>query len=277
MPTDSIRAKCSVDNCERPARSASATLCGKHYQRSLSRPDGDVSDPKFKVGCAVDGCSGKHYSYGFCEQHCHAEKHRRRQQVLNSPGAPSCSVAECSKPVKSKGYCIAHCKRYVKYGDSNTRVRLNAGDALRYALEIAPAHTGTDCLIWPLSEGNKRRRGKVEFNGLQQNAARVVCTVAHGEPPEPTYEAAHKCNTPACVNPSHLYWATPSQNQQDRVKDGTSNRGERCGSNILSESDVRKIRALKGTMSQTRIGSLFGVTDGAIRQIYRRRTWAWLE
>lgn len=188
-----------------------------------------------------------------------------------------CSIPECDKPVRNRGYCLAHYKRLLRYGDPNIRLKAANGEAVHYALVVAPAFVGDECLIWPYSKAGRLGHGKVGLNGKEHSASRVVCKIAHGEPPSPKHHAAHRCNVPACVNPAHLYWATPSENEGDKIANGTSNRGERCGSNILTESDVRKIRQLKGTMSQRQIGTLFGVTDSAVRQIYRGRTWAWLK
>lgn len=30
--------------------------------------------------------------------------------------------------------------------------------------------------------------------------------------------ALHKCNTKACVNPSHLYWGTARENRRDHLR-----------------------------------------------------------
>jgi hypothetical protein len=43
---------------------------------------------------------------------------------------------------------------------------------------------------------------------------RFVCTLAHGEPPTPTHQAAHECGNGHhnCINPKHLKWRTPLEN-----------------------------------------------------------------
>lgn len=80
----------------------------------------------------------------------------------------------------------------------------------------------------------------------------------------------------ACVNPKHLYWATPSENQNERVKHGTSNRGTRQWQAKLTEQDVRSIRKLFGSKSLSEIAGQFGVSRGAIKDIQRGKNWAWL-
>ena len=85
----------------------------------------------------------------------------------------------------------------------------------------------------------------------------------------------HKCHNPQCVNPDHLYAGTRSDNQMDRVKDGTSNRGERHGNSKLTEEQVLEIRKYpKGYILTAR---KYGVCPELIRRIRNRDLWYWLE
>jgi hypothetical protein len=112
-----------------------------------------------------------------------------------------------------------------------------------------------------------------------ENAHRVMCLLAHGQPPSIEHVAAHSCGNGAggCVNPRHLRWATASGNEADKVFHGTSNRGERSGSAKLTESEVRSIRSLEGRMTQQDIADKFGVHLMTVNSILRRRNWGWME
>lgn len=46
----------------------------------------------------------------------------------------------------------------------------------------------------------------------------------------------HKCDTPACVNPQHLYLGTQLQNVKDRVERGRGNSGIRNKEKILCKN-----------------------------------------
>lgn len=88
----------------------------------------------------------------------------------------------------------------------------------------------------------------------------------------------HKCDTPACVNPDHLFVGTNLDNMRDRyVKgryDGSHAAGENNFHSKLTAADVRVIRAASGTMRE--IGKRFGVTGSLVTKIKRRSIWGHL-
>ncbi len=239
--------------------------------------------PKSRI-CSIDGCGKPSKTRGLCSMHYERlRKHGDTNKVHHFPPHQKCSVPECAARARTKGFCTKHHHRWSRYGDPNKQLRVTNGEALNFALKTAPAHVGEDCLIWPFAKGNKLGHGRVDIitdgKKVGHNASRVVCRVAHGEPPTPRHHAAHKCNVPSCVAPAHLYWATPSENERDKIANGTSNRGERCGSAKLTEKDVHHIRQTRreSGLQYKQIAERFDVTESAIRSICHRRTWAWLE
>jgi hypothetical protein len=131
--------------------------------------------------------------------------------------------------------------------------------------------SGTECLLWPF---RKRRTGYglAVVNGVQKPASRWMCTLAHGQPPSPKHEAAHSCGTPSCVNPHHLRWATPVENQADRFLHGTDNRGSKNGKTHLSDDDIRAIRAAPPDLNS--LVKRFGVSKGCVSKIRSGSRWA---
>lgn len=62
---------------------------------------------------------------------------------------------------------------------------------------------------------------------------------------DPTVFACHTCDKPACIRPDHLFAGDAAVNKTDSVQKRRHGFGERNGRAVLSESDVRAIRALR--------------------------------
>lgn len=87
----------------------------------------------------------------------------------------------------------------------------------------------------------------------------------------------HKCDNPPCVNPSHLFLGTHSDNMQDMISKGRRGdlTGENHGRHKLTRNQVEEIRNLysTGKYSQEKIASMYGVTQGCISAAVRRYRW----
>jgi hypothetical protein len=189
-----------------------------------------------------------------------------------------CSVHACNGRHVARGYCGAHYRRFRLYGDPTVKKAAASGEPMAWLLAHA-THTGDQCLVWPFGLGGPgygRLLGGVKPNGKFENLAahRVMCTLAHGEPPTAEHQAAHSCNFRKCVNPNHLRWATHVENQHDRIAHGTSPRGERNTQAILTEEIVRKIRelAFSGT-KLVALARMFDVAPSTVSHVVRRISW----
>jgi hypothetical protein len=188
-----------------------------------------------------------------------------------------CKIPECDKPVHGHGWCNTHYRRWKNHGDPNSTLRKLSpnGDALKFVNEVALPFDGDECLEWTINDrGNGY--GYVCINRKMIGVNRYICQLVYGEPPTKKHHAAHNCGNPNCVNPSHLRWATCSENMADKLLHGTEQRGERHGMAKLTAENVLAIRKLEGTATQSEIGAMFGITNVTVCAIMKRRIWRWL-
>jgi hypothetical protein len=185
-----------------------------------------------------------------------------------------CSVEGCGKPRHSKGFCPSHYERWKLHGDPSAG-RTPKGSLINFVENIARPYSGDACLPWPYSRTGQGY-GKLKIGNGYIVASRYVCIRAHGEPPTPQHQAAHSCGNGrlGCVNPRHLSWKTPIENDADKMRHGTINRGERNPAAKLTESQVREIRSLAGHLTRAQISEMYGICPMAISRINARKSWA---
>jgi DNA-binding XRE family transcriptional regulator len=85
----------------------------------------------------------------------------------------------------------------------------------------------------------------------------------------------HKCDTPNCWQPKHLFEGTQAVNIADKVAKNRQAKGESHGCVKLLEIQVIKIRRLylTGNYSQRRLARMFNVTQTTIYRIVNGKNW----
>lgn len=116
--------------------------------------------------------------------------------------------------------------------------------------------------------GIRRESGKMRM----RQASKVAWELTNGPIPKGMH-TLHKCDTPACVNPDHLYLGTQADNVRDAVARGRARgaAGVRNTKARLTEWDVLEIR--KKPMPSLALARAFMVSRDTIYAIWSGRTW----
>lgn len=86
----------------------------------------------------------------------------------------------------------------------------------------------------------------------------------------------HSCDTPACINPNHLFAGTHQENTDDKINKGRDRkaRGKDHPSVRLTEDKVREIdQLLRQGTTQRGIAAQYGVAHTTIEAIAIGRSW----
>ena len=128
------------------------------------------------------------------------------------------------------------------------------------------------CTLW-MGCVDKNGYGRLTVNFEDCKAHRLAYQEHIGPIPRGMV-VCHKCDTPGCINPHHLFLGTHADNIADRDAKGrhVPTYGELNSSAKLDPAKVKAIRAFKG--SQRQIAEMFGVCQQTISNIKRRKIWA---
>lgn len=129
------------------------------------------------------------------------------------------------------------------------------------------------CWPWVGATDNKGY-GHLTRNGKTHKASRMAWRLTRGEIPK-GFEVCHKCKTPSCCNPKHLFLGTHRKNMDWAVEHLEMKQGESHRSAKLTASKVKEMRKLYagGTLSYKEIGKIFGVTMMPAWAAINRKTW----
>ena len=140
----------------------------------------------------------------------------------------------------------------------------------RFVSKIDKESSADGCWLWCGTLG-RFGYGQFHLNGKQHRAHRVSWLLSGNIIPE-GHLIRHKCRSRKCVNPAHLETGTYQENQLDRIRDGTDNRGAKCYKARLTESQVLEIR-MRMNERICDLAKEYSVSTGTINDITSRRTW----
>ncbi len=128
------------------------------------------------------------------------------------------------------------------------------------------------CWLWTAAQ-SPLGYGRIGVGGRAGNgrpAHRVSWMLHRGEIPTGK-EVCHRCDTPSCVNPGHLFLGSHNENMRDAVLKGRTSRGADRPLAKLTENQVREIRS--STETQRALAIRYGICQQHISDVKSGRKW----
>lgn len=132
------------------------------------------------------------------------------------------------------------------------------------------------CWLWQAST-NPRGYGVFGLHGKTPLAHRVSWEL-HNQPVPAGLWVLHRCDTPSCVNPDHLWLGTHEENMKDMAAKRRGRSGHPMGVLAyhakLTAEQARTIRQLRAAgVLQCELAMQFGVHRSTVQEISRGRTY----
>lgn len=131
--------------------------------------------------------------------------------------------------------------------------------------------TDEDCWLWQ-GATDECGYGRFSIEGKNRKAHSVVWFLVKGFWPD---YLCHKCDTPNCVNPNHLFIGNHSINMIDCYRKGRRiYKGDNNPRSILTQNQVNEIRnATGGWGLNVSLARKYGISRAQISAIRNNKAW----
>jgi len=120
------------------------------------------------------------------------------------------------------------------------------------------------------------RMTRPEDGGRRIRSAHRISYELHCGPIPFGLQVLHRCDTPACVNPEHLFLGTRIDNMQDAIAKGRFICGTAHKNAKLTEAQAAAIIAdlrIAGSRDNSKLARKYGVSPGTIYLIRDNKIW----
>jgi hypothetical protein len=129
------------------------------------------------------------------------------------------------------------------------------------------------CWMWQKGK-DKNGYGICGYKKKTVKAHRLIYFLVNGEIPNKKF-VCHKCDNPSCINPDHLFIASPAENSKDMTNKKRQANGNQNWSSKLSIEDVLEIKRMRKEekLSYLKISKRFKVSPHTIYAIIKKKIW----
>lgn len=148
---------------------------------------------------------------------------------------------------------------------------LSKSDIARFWSKIDKIDKDEKCWLWTTGLGSNGY-GQFYTNkvpGIPFKAHRISFAITNEDPGE--LNVNHTCDTPACVNPDHLWAGTQQEGMKDRDEKERTFRGETHANHVLTEKQAKKI--LASDKSYASLSRKYDVDPQTIANLKQGRAW----
>lgn len=206
--------------------------------------------------------------------------HGRAKGEWGEPPNPSgLCMCGCGQPTPiarqsnlRTGNIIGHPMRYIRTHGERRPLADRFWEKVNKSGPIHPV-LGTGCWLWTAST-NMHGYGQLNVDRRPVLAPRLSWELHSGMIPDGMC-VLHRCDTPACVNPAHLFLGTMAENTQDMIAKGRDRLvGSRSKAAKLNEHKVADIkRRLARGERRAELAREYGVNGTTIGHIQSGSTW----